>query len=285
MLLVLALGFASLAAAGVPAPRPGSSLGVAPEPYPLLHTGGFTGRPAPLSPDPLAAYQWSSALADTDSLQAYTLSPLTASVLSGKCADECASLATPGKGAAATVTITPTAPLALRLDFGVELPAWFEIDSLLNLTAAAAAAANVKLTMAIGETDQPWQDTGSSQVTGDLAWKAGTPVAYETNATSVAARTTYRLETNAQLYEGVRFAFVYATSSSPFTFTIDAARVVVQTKPVNYTGHFSAPQDDLLTKVWWTAAWTVRAAFQKTFFGSILIDRGDRESWTGDAHP
>ena len=52
---------------------PGSSLGVAPEPYTLLHDGGFTGRAAPLSPDPLAAYQWTSALADTQSLQVYTL--------------------------------------------------------------------------------------------------------------------------------------------------------------------------------------------------------------------
>ena len=28
-----------------------------------------------------------------------------------------------------------------------------------------------------------------------------------------------------------------------------------------------------------------RANFMEDFFGSVLIDRGDRESWTGDAHP
>jgi hypothetical protein len=90
------------------------------------------------------------------------------------------------------------------------------------------------------------------------------------------------LHTNGQLYEGVRYAFLTLVHGS---FTINALRLVVQTKPVNYTGHFAAPTDSLLESVWWVAAWTVRANFMEDFFGSVLIDRGDRESWTGDAHP
>ena len=273
---------------------PGSSLGVAPEPYTLLHDGGFTGRAAPLSPDPLAAYQWTSALADTQSLQMYTLTAVNVTVLRGSCSADCSGLTSlGGQGVPATVTVTPTSPLSLRLDFGVELPAWFEFDSL-DLAAASSSKAKVAFTMGIGETDQPWQDTARPEAAGDLKWKiCSLPATTEalgnlcsvypgTNATTPA---TYRLKTNADLYEGVRFAFLYVSSSAPVSFTIDAARAVVQTKPVNYTGHFSAPNDDLLTQVWWTAAWTVRAAFQKDFFGSVLIDRGDRESWTGDAHP
>lgn len=58
-----------------------------------------------------------------------------------------------------------------------------------------------------------------------------------------------------------------------------------QAKPVNYTGHFHSASDPLLEKVWWTAAWTVRSNLLAKYFGSILMDRGDRESWTGDAHP
>lgn len=54
-------------------------------------------------------------------------------------------------------------------DFGVELPAWFEFDSRDNISAAA-------LTMAIGEYDQPWQDTGANNE--DFSWKLGPPHAF-----------------------------------------------------------------------------------------------------------
>ena len=30
---------------------------------------------------------------------------------------------------------------------------------------------------------------------------------------------------------------------------------------------------------------TVRSNLLEDYFGSILMDRGDREAWTGDAHP
>jgi hypothetical protein len=54
---------------------------------------------------------------------------------------------------------------------------------------------------------------------------------------------------------------------------------------VNYTGSFSSPGDPVLESVWWAAAYTVRATLQADYMGSILMDRGDRFSWAGDAHP
>jgi alpha-L-rhamnosidase len=34
----------------------------------------------------------------------------------------------------------------------------------------------------------------------------------------------------------------------------------------------------------WVAAYTVRTNLLPGYLGSILMDRGDRISWTGDAH-
>jgi hypothetical protein len=67
-------------------------------------------------------------------------------------------------------------------------------------------------------------------------------------------------------------------------FTITGLRAVSQAKPVNYTGSFAASGDDLLTRIWYTAVYTVRLNLEESYFGAILVDRGDRISWTGDAH-
>jgi hypothetical protein len=97
--------------------------------------------------------------------------------------------------------------------------------------------------------------------------------------------TTYRLETNSELYEGVRFGFIRLAAAPTRPFTITGLRAVSQAKPVNYAGSFSSAGDPLLERVWYTAAYTVRATLQSTYMGSVLMDRGDRFSWTGDAHP
>jgi hypothetical protein len=120
--------------------------------------------------------------------------------------------------------------------------------------------------------------------------KVGTPKRYGKGVSdddAAAGRRTFRLETNAELYEGVRFGFIEVAAptegssgeAAPIPFTIDGIRLVVQTKAVNYTGHFTSPTDSMLEKVWWTAAWTVRSNLLKDHFGSILMDRGDRTAW------
>ena len=147
-------------------------------------------------------------------------------------------------------------PTRLMLDFGAELPAWWEIDS------PDLAASNAVLSMGVGEYNTPWQE-------GPGRHKTGRPKRYGS---------TYRLETgNAALYEGVRFAFLEVSAPPGATlipFTITCARLVVQTKPVNYAGHFTASDPMVVShdhdgpgtaldprkqpcgqeKVWWTAA-------------------------------
>jgi hypothetical protein len=41
----------------------------------------------------------------------------------------------------------------------------------------------------------------------------------------------------------------------------------------------------MLTRVWYTGAYGVKLNLLKDYLGAILMDRGDRHSWTGDAHP
>ena len=93
---------------------------------------------------------------------------------------------------------------------------------------------------------------------------------------------TYRLELNSQLYEGVRFGWIHVMS---FTnqWHITGLRLVCQTKPANYNGSFSC-SDPLLTRIWYDGAYTVKLNLEANYFGAILIDRGDRISWAGDAH-
>ena len=41
----------------------------------------------------------------------------------------------------------------------------------------------------------------------------------------------------------------------------------------------------MLTRIWYAGAYGVKLNLKKDHFGAILMDRGDRYSWTGDAHP
>ncbi len=98
--------------------------------------------------------------------------------------------------------------------------------------------------------------------------------------------------------EGVRYGWLIVSSfSKPWTIT--SVRLVCQVKPTPYTAALSLPlttwpltgaedrdQDDhhIMEKIFWTAAYTLRLNLMEDYFGSILEDRGDRYSWTGDAH-
>ena len=64
---------------------------------------------------------------------------------------------------------------------------------------------------------------------------------------------------------------------------ITGLRLVCQTKPANYNGSFSC-SDPMLTRIWYAGAYTVKLNLEANYFGAILIDRGDRISWAGDAH-
>ena len=237
-------------------------LGAAPEPWPPLNGGGFRGAPQPQSPDPLVRYEWDAGV-NASVLQIFPVPATACGPAAGTAADSFLGAASAVGSVACSITVRGAG--TLEVDFGVELPAWVEFD-------AVGVPADASMSLGIGEYN------AVDYVGG---FKADKPVAY----CGAGGACTYRLETNSELYEGVRYAFLTLASAPSAPFTITALRAVSQAKAVNYTGAFSSPGDPVLERVWWTAAYTVRATLQASYMGSILMDRGDRFSWTGDAHP
>ena len=271
-LLLLAPLAAAAAGAASPALPPFAAARVAVrddpaiEPYAYLNNGAFSGPAAPLSPDPLVRFQWGSGANLTD-LQLYDVLPASAALTPGTPADAfagLASLATPSP------RVTVAGAGGFVIDFGVESAAWLELDV---LAASAPSPADLGLVrLGLSEWAEPLQNK----------WRE--PVPYGAQPGGVV---TLRLEPSApgpQLYEGLRFGFVNMSAAPSAPFTIVAARAVSQAKPVNYTGAFAAAGDDLLTRIWYTAAYSVRVNLERDYFGAVLVNRGDRESWTGDAH-
>ena len=232
------------------------------EPYPCLSGGAFSGPPRPLSPDPLIRYMWPSAILNgSGELQMYDVLPVGAALLPGTAPAAV-------EGLASLLTAAPAVRLVgaggFQVDFGVESAAWVEID----VDAPLAPGDAQLLRLGLSEWAEPLQNK----------WRA--PVAYP----SAVGGVTLRLETNAALYEGVRFGFVNFSSPPSSPLRITAVRAVAQAKPVNYVGDFAAVGDDLLTSIWYVAAYSGRVNLERDYFGAVLIDRGDRASWTGDAH-
>jgi hypothetical protein len=241
--------------------------GVAPEPWLPLNGGAFSGPPQPFSPDPLVQYQWpADGSINYEDLQIFPVAPVDcgphdeisrASFLNVTSCD--------GSGTSTAITVTGQGTLII--DFGVELPAWLEID----ITNLQDTDLN-KLQFGIGEyTEVDWVG----------GFKRDTPKRYGNSCGSTTC--TYRLETSStptEYYEGVRYGFVILSAPPSAPFILSSIRAVTQTKAVNYTGSFSSAGDPLLERVWYTAAYTVRATAQSTYMGSILMNRGDRFSWT-----
>ncbi len=216
------------------------------EPYGYVTNGGFSGPAVPESPDPLVAYRWRDPK-PADPLEIYLLQPKAASADNADAFENLQSLTGPRPD----VTVKGAGVIAL--DFGVESGAWVEFDS-------PDCPGNVEL--GISEYNEPGLN------------KTRAPVKYGN---------TYRLELNSELYDGMRFAWINVkAASSPWHIT--GVRAVCQVKPTNYAGSFSC-SDPLLTKIWYMSAYGVKASLCKDYFGAILMERGDRMSWTGDAHP
>jgi len=217
-----------------------------PEPYAYISAGGFSGPAVPESPDPLVAYRWPNPKAG-DPLEIFVLPPKTVSADPAVSFENLQSLAGPNPD------VTVKGEGAVRLDFGLEIAAWVEFDS-------PDCPGGVE--MGISEYNEP---------------------GYRKTRAPVKHGGTYRLELNRELYEGVRFAWIRVKSLDR-PWHIQGIRAVCQVKPVNYAGSFSC-DDPLLSKIWYVSAYSVKACLAKDHFGAILMDRGDRISWTGDAHP
>jgi hypothetical protein len=211
-------------------------------------------------------------------LQIYSLPAVSVGVAAGGNASAFANASSAVGSIACAIRVLGAGTLVI--DFGVETPGWVEFDSA-DLSAADAAA----LVLATSEYAAP-----------DFvaAYKQGRPTVYGAACGGGRSLTknkpqsnacTYRLETNPELYEGLRFAFLTLAVAPAQPFTITALRAVVQAKPVTYAGAFAAAGDPQLARIWSVGAFTVRATMQASYMGSILEDRGDRIAWTGDLHP
>jgi len=222
-------------------------------PYQPLHDGAFTGPAVPLSPDPLVRYFWPDPRS-TDDLQYYLLRPVKVFTAQPGAFAGLKSASKPR----CNITVRGTG--SLRFDFGVESAAWLEFDSPdLN-------------------PDMP----GSVQ----MGFSEFTAPAWEK---CIAAPTwigghTYCLKLKGKFdYNGVRFGWIYVRSFNGRPWHITNVRLVCQVKPANYKGSFSC-SDPMLTKIWYTGAYTVKLNLLQNLIGAILMDRGDRVPWTGDDH-
>jgi alpha-L-rhamnosidase len=224
------------------------------EPYPYISAGSFNGEPVKQSPDPLVSYRWPDPR-DSNGMQIYLLKPVR--ILT----DAPASFGNLSSLTGNSTMLTVKGLGSIELDFGQENAAWLEFDSP-DLTG------NVE--MSISEYNQPER----TSIVPDHLTKTLVPKKYGN---------TYRLELNTSLYEGVRFGWIHIRSFSKI-WHITGIRLVCQIKPTNYNGRFSC-SDTLLTRIWYTGAYTVKLNLLKDYFGAILMYRGDRFSWTGDAHP
>ena len=209
----------------------------APQPYPYVSSGKFTGSANPYSPDPLVNYRWSDPNAD-DGLEIYIESPKA--VVSG----QPGSFLNLGSLAGAKPDVTVTGTGSIRIDFGIEMGAWIEFDS-------PDCPGGVE--MSISEYNEPGVD------------KTGVPKRYGN---------TWRLELNPELYDGVRFAWIHVKSFTS-SWHITNIRAVCQVKPTNYNGSFSC-SDPILTKAWYMSAYGVKVSLCRDYFGAILMERGDR---------
>lgn len=225
-----------------------------PEPYPPLHGGRFLPGQVPSSPDPLVRYRWSNPRAD-DGLQVYQLRPRAVVTEDADAFRGVPSAGTP------RCLIEVRAPGSLRVDFGVESPAWLEFDS-------PDLVGTVE--MSVSEYNRPARvNPGPEHPVKTL--------------TPERVGNTYRLKLNAEYYEGVRFGWIHVRDiDQPWRIT--GIRLVCQAKPANYVAEFSS-SDPRLDEIWYAGAYSARVGFQADHFGAILMDRGDRHSWAGDCYP
>lgn len=215
------------------------------EPYPVVNGGKFEGPMIPESPDPLVRYRWKKTN-EADGLQIYFLNPIAVTT------KEQGAFSGLESATSQQPEIKVTGPGMIQVDFGIVSGGWLEFDS----------------PDCLGEIEMGVSE--SRELSSD---KAKVPVKHGK---------TYRLELNAELYEGLRFGFIKVNKvDKPWRIT--AIRAVCQVKPTNYNGRFSC-SDPLLTQSWYLSAYSVKTTLCMDYFGSILVDRGDRMSWTGDAH-
>lgn len=248
-LVVVALNLVAPAAAA-------TKQDAAPEPFPELF--GYCKDclpPQPNSPDPLVRYTWRTEINETV-LQIYRVHRPISYVVDPPNAISGADSLSPNTTGPLNLEIVAAG--SLLLDWGVERAAWIEITSPdLHLQEN-----HTSVRASISEFNSPYP--GKTQALTRYG-------------------NTYRLETNPELYEGVRFTWLLFGPPTD-KWHITKISLVAKVKPVSYAGSFES-SDAGLTKTWYTGAYGVRLNTEADAFNSILIERGDRVSIQGDGHP
>jgi len=223
------------------------------EPYPNI-SGSYYGPKIPVSPDPLVNYRWENPKA-SDRLEIYAIKPVEVKAVNPLSFHNIQSITSDKPD------VTVKGNGSIMMDFGQVNAAWLEIDS---------PDLKDSIQMSISEYNEPAILNKGAQ--NRIKTKA--PVKYGN---------TYRLELNRDLYEGVRYGWIHINRFSK-EWHITGLRLVCQIKPTNYNGSFSC-SDTMLSRIWYTGAYVVKLNLLKDYFGAILMERSDRNSWTGDAHP
>lgn len=227
----------------------------APPVYSYLHGGRWEGNRPEASPDPLRGYVWGTRLVENplEPLQCYAILPVGAVVESGSVVG-LETLSRPGS------RLDLSGEVSLRLDFGVESAAWLEFET---------DDPEAEFRCSISEYNRP----GMVNAGAEAPEKTGVPE-------RIGA--TRRLKLNTLNYEGLRFAWLRLAGRGQ-RCTVRNLRAVCQIKPANYRGAFQS-SEPLLDRIWETGAYAVKLNLHEDYFGSILMERGDRHSWTGDAY-
>ena len=217
--------------------------------------GSFSGPEIDYSSDPLVAYRWENPQPDDD-VQIFVQKP--EKVWSDHPASFHGLESLTGDTPAVTINGTGT----IVVDFGREYAGWFEIDS---------PDCPDGLKMSISEYNEP------AQLNNDGSGKV-----YDKTIVPNQIGTTYRAEFASEptlRFEGVRFGFIHVnTCDKPWHIT--GIRLVAQVKPANYDGCFYS-NDEMLNKIWYMAAYSVKVCNVKETTFPILMDRSDRFLWNG----
>lgn len=184
-------------------------------PYPEVHGGSRVGATIPGSPDPYSNYVWDlDGLDDPFAYQMYVDLPIGATGLPASSFSGIDAMRTGG-------SVSVHGPGLLTVKFAQEAACWVEFDS--NQLDSSGGA----LDISISENILPGENYRV------------TPARYGQ---------TYRVETNNQLYEGIRYAIVNVTTVGSGGWSLTKFRRKCQVVPTNYKGRFSS-SDPLLDQV------------------------------------
>eukprot|EP01084_Bolivina_argentea_P075342 136580_1 len=233
------------------------------EPYLYLNGGYFNSSNSYLkqySPDPIIDYIWnlSSPKLNKTKLQIYNISPKKGWTNNEISFDGINTINS------SSIHIRINGPGIISIDFGQESAGWLEID------VENGVMNDKNLMLSLSEYNMPYLDYTSYN-------KTRKPILLSNNYT-------FRLMTNDEYYEGIRFGFIIVSNYTGSPWNITDIRCIAQIKPINYYGSFYSSQHNILNKIWYSAAYAVKMNMLPSYYTAILMDRGDRSAWTADAH-